>query len=511
MATDTGTPTLREAILAAAARLGCAPAVQDLPDVEAVRSVQQREGNAPCYARKPYGCAHTYDGNCLWRTWCVPAWDHAYGRRVEVLTEVARSEGRASLSLLVAQRAFELGCYGEIGDLSPADAVRRLQREEGSTPCFGGELPWRASPEAPEACAEVACAWRASCDLQRARDVVPLERVVPRARAGELKRLRALVLDRAKEPSFQLPPRSVGLKLRSLASLEASSRKMLLAAPRTVVAEVHAPESPLRRFLVRCGSRSQYAGGRSSVEWFDWEVIETADLSALLGWLDAAAPFVAGGAIDYWPRLARLSTSASLGVSELTPGSEFGRRSIPIPKSWDPATFDAPHLATPDGEIALSEPGFAPLFQIDIPVLEEVSFDRLHAIMRDHPAELGAFREHLRDQLDEAGAAAVGSERFARNCRRIERNLHDRLQLLSADLKRARLKAAITSAGCAVAAWTLAVYCIVQEHGEVLRVLGPGGLVYTLSQTYAEYLLRRMELRERPVQFLWRIGQSRSP
>ena len=66
--------SIRTLIQAAADRLGARDMIRDLPDVEAVRSIQQREGYTPCYGREvalqpgPDGICLVSD--CCWRNFC---------------------------------------------------------------------------------------------------------------------------------------------------------------------------------------------------------------------------------------------------------------------------------------------------------------------------------------------------------------------------------------------------------------------------------------------------------
>jgi hypothetical protein len=86
---------------------------------------------------------------------------------------------------------------------------------------------------------------------------------------------------------------------------------------------------------------------------------------------------------------------------------------------------------------------------------------------------------------------------------RIEREIRAEIRKFESDFDRSDLKTAISAAGCVVASFTLALYCILHMEPNVLSVLGPGGVLYKISDLYMERKLKQLELRENPAYFLW--------
>jgi hypothetical protein len=103
---------------------------------------------------------------------------------------------------------------------------------------------------------------------------------------------------------------------------------------------------------------------------------------------------------------------------------------------------------------------------------------------------------------------ALGSVNFDHECRRVERDIRDRLRKLDSDHRSARFEAAISLTGCAMAGWTLALYCILQGAGNILTILGPGGLLYKVSADYGSYLMKCAGMKNNAAYFLWKIGRT---
>jgi hypothetical protein len=129
--------------------------------------------------------------------------------------------------------------------------------------------------------------------------------------------------------------------------------------------------------------------------------------------------------------------------------------------------------------------------------------------MTDNPETLGAFRDFFINQLDSAQDAALGSEQFSKDCRRIERNIRAELRKLNTSITTNRIKNLTALVGGTIATWTLALFCIVQGQHDMLKIIGPGGAVWSLSTAYMEYLTGKISLRDNPVYFLWILGQSK--
>jgi hypothetical protein len=189
-------------------------------------------------------------------------------------------------------------------------------------------------------------------------------------------------------------------------------------------------------------------------------------------------------------------TSSGLSFLASLPVSSFQR-------------LETPHLGAPNGEVLVSDPNFVPLLNLDIPFLESASLDNIYRVMQDYPDELCAFRSFLFKNIDRIKDKRLESETFAADLETIRREIDDQIRKLRSDLKRSKLKHYIDIAGGIAAAFTLAVFCVVQHDSHTMAVIGPGGFLYVLSTKVAEYLSSRLTLRDNPAYFLWMIGPSK--
>jgi hypothetical protein len=244
---------------------------------------------------------------------------------------------------------------------------------------------------------------------------------------------------------------------------------------------------------------------------YDWTVLLTADVVNLRAWLADASAFFDNGSMNYWAIVRRSQTSQGLGRDQLgTSQPKLGEahRAMPSPEELEQQSFHAPHFGFQDDEVMLTDADFAPILNLELPILENVDFKTLSKLMEDFPVELCSFRDFLHSSVEQMRNSAVGSETFSRDCRKVERDIRDRLRKLDSDYKKAQIEAAISLTGCAVASWTLALYCILSGTGNILTVLGPGGIAYKASADYGSYLTKRMGLKDSPAYFLWRIGKT---
>jgi len=226
---------------------------------------------------------------------------------------------------------------------------------------------------------------------------------------------------------------------------------------------------------------------------------------ALAKWIDNIEGFLDEGTILYTPLLRKVSSS----------GGKYdqmeGRHTFNFPDWIDSLEcFSAPHIALSDKNIKINRIEFRPLFHIDLPFIQNVDLKFLKTIIDDNPEKLGAFRDFLLDQLSSTQSIALGSEQFSNECRRIERDIRSELRKLNTAIKTSRIKNITSLVGGTIATWTLALFCIIHDQPDVLKVLGPGGAVWTLSSAYMEYLTGKILRSDNPVYFLWLLGQCKS-
>ena len=423
-----------------------------------------------------------------------------------------RTDGSAyTLRGLIMWRAEKMDCVDDIECLSDLNAVRFIQQKEGYTPCFGGDVPLHSRGSVdPRRCGELTCDWRSQCDLFRVNTAVPLVKFLPDATKEDIDRTTQLLLRHRAPESPVLPEQSVGVKIRSFGIVPSVSRKMLVAAPVTVFSEATGDPSRLSPVLLDLAAQRYHPGYGGGGVNYDWTVLLTADVVNLRAWLADASAFFDNGSMAYWPIIKRSHTSQGLGRDQTGRLGDLGRThgEMPSPEELEQQSFHAPHFGFQDGEVMLTDADFAPILNIQLPILENIDFNTLAKLMEDFPVELCSFRDFLHSSVEQMRSSAVGSESFSRDCQKVERDIRDRLRKLDSDYKKARVEAAISLTGCAVASWTLALYCILTGAGNILTVLGPGGIVYKASADYGSYLTKCAGLKDSPAYFLWRIGKT---
>ncbi len=404
----------------------------------------------------------------------------------------------------VQRHAERLGCLGAISDMTDINAIRFLQQKEGYTPCFGRETPWSPDPEDPKLCKISDCYWRLVCNSYRNITLTPLDKALPNARQEELELLRKRLLACNEEKNQAFSIATVGLKIRSFRNMSSATRKMLVAAPKTVFGE-STEEGLTKPYMLAQASLSPGMSGMWTKHNF-CDVLFTSDIDALKNWLFDTQKFSENGSLAYYPLIERIDDVAAYGKGDQATGRFVFWE---LPKSIKLETFNAPHIGLPDGDIMLSDAEFAPILNIDLPILEGIGFDILFKLMSDYPEELCSFRDFLRSKVEEMRQAVVGSVEFVHDCQKIEREIREQMRKTETDYKKAKLTAAFALTGCAIATWTLALYCFTQGTGSILTVLGPGGIAYTASTAYSNYLTKRLDLKDNPVYFLWLLGKSR--
>ena len=421
-----------------------------------------------------------------------------------------------SIGYLIHKHASALGYASEIETMVHLDAIRFLQQREGYTPCFGRDIPLRPKENQPHLCAETTCYWLNYCDTYRHQEAPPIEREYSGQPREELQWLRQYVAEQEKVKDDRLKQNGVGMQILSFNHLPNATRKMLLAAPVTVMGESARNPQSLKAYILKVSNENlnNTAGTitTASIETTG-QILYTRDLSRLRAWLTDTRPFLDSGALSYYPLLQEVKETRGYSTKggPRGPGGGSVYPAVSLPARLDLETFSAPHLGTADGDIRLTDPAFAPILNLELPVLEKISYKNLYKLMNDYPEELCTFQDRLMGHVEEMRQAAIGSTDFGRQCRRIERDLRQDLRKLDADYKSSRINTAVTLMGCAVAGWTLALYCFVNgsDANNILTILGPGGLAYTASAAVTKYFTQNnIELRQNSAYFLWKIGRT---
>jgi len=410
----------------------------------------------------------------------------------------------------IIQKAKTIGCIDDVTNMTEINAVRFIQANEGHSQCFGKEEPYRPTQYNEKRCAIADCYWGMACNNYRLIDLHPVDKSFPQISGSELDEFTRFLSECQQRVAPKIQRNELGMQIRSYKNLISATRKMLLATPKTIVGEnIEDKQSLTAHVLRQAGSISWIHGGYPQVSITQViDVLLTSDIKSLRKWYLETNKFIHNGFLDYYPLIKTVESSISGSPKFVTQNQDPTFPFNAYPDQLTLETFSAPHIGLPDGDIMLSHKEYAPILNLDLPVLEEVDFDTLYKLMSDYPEELLAFRDFLHSEVDNMRDAAVGSEHFSQDCRRIERNIRSQMRKLSSDYKKAKLKTAFALTGCAIASWTLVLYCLVKGTGDLLAVLGPGGILTTVSAAYSDYLVKRLGLKDDPVYFLWMIGDT---
>jgi hypothetical protein len=508
-----------ERIETRAKALGIQDQVASLSSMRAVKLIQKTEGSVPCYAWKqplqPGG--HGYDplsrsgghgarcgvSDCLWRAECDSARASQGSNAMHFILE-------SRLRDFIEERVYWAGHLEAITDLTDSNAIRLIQECEGYSPCYGRPEPLQAEPEDPKTCTVYDCYWRTPCNNHRSSTAVLLETVLDGENRKRIEALTQLLRDPQPAQAMLDQQHGVGLQMRTFRNLDSATKKMLVATPQTVVGERSDDLENMQAYVLdyEIGMDQAASTYSSPAMRYTYEVAFSNDLPHLRNWFFEAEPFIKTGQLAYYPLLTRVSNTIGIGRGNAV----AGRPSPVFVGSLQDVhidNFEAPHLGLPDGDIMLTDPDFAPIINLDLPVLTGVDYKTLFTVMNDHPDEMQSFRDFLHGQVEELRGTAVTSADFGSDLRRIERDVRDRVRKLDSDFKQAKLKATFSVVGCVVATWTLALYCMVKGSPDTLSLIGPGGIVYVATDAYADYWTKKLAMKTEPAYFLWVLGKSR--
>lgn len=409
----------------------------------------------------------------------------------------------------ITRLAKKLNCDEWVSGLTDMEAVRFLQQREGYTPCFGRIKPLRPMSHDPNRCDISECLWRGACENYRRKDVIPIDRELTNCGIVELEILKKRLLEYDQTKATLFSNNAIGMQFRSFTHSSAVIRKLLVSTPKTVFGESVAETEGLKSYILDNRPTHSYYTGSIHTS-YKLVVLHTIDILSLQKIFSEAWMFFEKGDLAYYPLIQSIEYEVT-GISKTSYPNENAPSTpqVHLPSTIQVSNFDAPHLGLPDGEIMLTDPDIAPILNIELPVLENIGYGVLNKLMSDFPNEMCSFRDFLRTKMEEMRTATVGSQEFAHDCRRLEREIREQIRKLDSDYKKAKLAAAFALTGCAIASWTLAFYCISQGANDVLTFLGPGGVAYTASAAYSDYLVKKLALKDNPVYFLWVLGKTK--
>jgi hypothetical protein len=255
-----------------------------------------------------------------------------------------------------------LNCLHEVDQLTDFHAIRLIQQREGYSPCFGRD----------ESCKSLDCFWLEACANYRNPSITPLDKEFPNHDHNLFNSFQSSIQKLNEDKKGRLSSGEVGLKIRSYRNIPAATRKMLVAAPKTVVCE-NPEDAPLKPYILSHSTDVQYSYP-NGIFTSTVEVFFTADIKALVTWLADTKTFREAGNLSYYPLMQRVSDTRVI-TPKASP-VKYTENRIPVLGLSSSLNFgdifSAPHLGLADGDIMVSDRSFSPILNLDLPVLENI-------------------------------------------------------------------------------------------------------------------------------------------
>lgn len=345
------------------------------------------------------------------------------------------------------------------------------------------------------------------CDAYRG-SAFPVDKALPKLNQENLSWFRQTLMDpNVLDLSLVHAGKAVGANILSFDNMTSFTKKIVIGSPRTVISEKLNGPNSLDTILLDHKTYQIYPapGGLYPRYVTRRTYLYTANSAALYDWLRQSSAFLEDSTLKYRPLITRIEDEVMLHKMY-----RHGQDRLAFP-SADSTTFETintPHIGLPDGQIAFNDPNMVPLINLSLPTLENIDLGMLHKLMSDYPEELCAFRDFLHQKIEEMRSKSIESETFYSDVRSIEREIRSELRKLNSDIKKAKIKTALESAGVVIAAWTLAFYLVLSNDANVLTFLGPSGAVVATSKVVSDYLNNRLALKENAAYFLWVVGKT---
>jgi hypothetical protein len=153
----------------------------------------------------------------------------------------------------------------------------------------------------------------------------------------------------------------------------------------------------------------------------------------------------------------------------------------------NPIQYNTPFKAMLESDIEVNDPFVIPLFNFEIPGLENITPSQLSNLMDDNLDMFKRFRNMIQKKLLDF-KSKLGTEDFNKETRKIELEIDDGVMKLKDDLKILKKTKAVEVIGAQAITWTLYVFVFLNSATDLLKILLPGGALAALSVSYAKYL-----------------------
>jgi hypothetical protein len=284
----------------------------------------------------------------------------------------------------------------------------------------------------------------------------------------------------------------------NLILLESSSKKLPVIADANIFFE-DIPDNYSHVDMLQLDKG--YESGTGRVSWRYETNFKTKDIQAVETWYLASQKMIESGRVIYVPLIETTSRTVTLdeqGNVGDARDEEFISSNLISPRDFFKATVES--------DITVSDPTVIPLFNFDIPYFENVTPSQLCQFMDDYPESLMWFRNYIQRKLLDM-KSNFGSEDFAREIRKTELDIEDRLTELRGNYRRLGKTSAIELIGAQAVTWSLYIFAFINSPDNLLKVILPGGALASISVAYAKYLNEKMKLENEPLNFLLLVSK----
>lgn len=420
----------------------------------------------------------------------------------------------------INKHAQRLDSEETIKKLSNKNAIRFLQEKEGYTVCFGDKKPLKSDYSdknerfynqttmneeilSPSVCSENRCAWKGLCDSYR-NDTIPIDGIFESEEINNINSFADKVLNQ-KEVNQKIDSSYLVATIPNANVLSSISKKLLLISPKTLIKEDS--NRDLRSYILKSRIYLPHItpGGTYPIYHYDITTLRTSDISSIYNWMNQSEKFINRGDFAYFPYIETHQVIRQMYKFN-THGEDYFNF---------PSFYDFNNICSEDElnrlvyNIPIDNEDILPLFNAEIPAIENTDFETLFSFSNDYFDELCSFRDFLYKKMILASNQFPGTENIYSATRLFNSEIHEELKNLKANFKKRKIKSIISSTSIAIGTSALSIYALMKGDDNLLKFIGPGGIVVSVGKMLSDYLINSLELHNKPIYFLWLLDKNR--
>lgn len=423
---------------------------------------------------------------------------------------------------IINNHAKKLNILEKVNDLNNISAIRMLQASEGYSQCFGQDIPFKPHQgpigytygnrdkemRVESDCGESRCCWRCLCNAYRSK-TIPIDKVFPNFSRKQLESMTSILTKncRPNDRHSIVQQLRMDLTKTDFDSINSFTKKSLIASPKTILRENFSDKSISNYILnSRIYMPQPCPGGLDPWYTFDITTLSSSNLKVLIKLIKDAESFFKDGNIEYSSNLKKHTLTTHFYKFH-THGEDY---------FVFPANYELNYTFVESDNVVISDKISdkikdltQPMLNIDLPVIENTSFDILHKMMKDYPEELESFRSFLFQELLTLSKDLPGEENLGLATSKLKYTISDEVKKLKSDLQKRKIKSTINAVGITLASWTLCIYVLLTGKHNLLSLVGPGGTIYGLGQMLSNYLIDEIGIKSNQVYFLWKLGKTK--